>query len=192
MDTRSAIVASFERLVEAATYDEVTVEQVCRASNISRRTFYRYFDGKQAVLASILESDLIKPVHDIHELIDSDNLKSSSTIIYRRALGRVFEKRGFYRKVFTREHPELMAVYIDMVVAVNRESKGLADLSRQEADFAAYVIAVSSTYAMARWLEQDCAMPIDEQTRLCLRWIYGRFREMEAESGRWRLDGDGC
>ena len=185
VDTRSAIVAAFEQLVAASSYEGVTVERICQTANVSRRTFYRHFDDKRAVLEAVLEADLIKPVHDIHELIDSDNLKSSSTIIYGRALRKVCEKRLFYEKVFTTRHPELMDVYIGKVVQINREAKGVSDLPPIEAEFASYVIAAAGTYAMAKWLSEGCATPVEEQTRLCLRWIYGRFRELDEQAGRW-------
>lgn len=190
MDTREAILESFERLVSESSYDSVSVEQVCQEASVSRRTFYRYFEDKQAALRAVLEADLIKPVHDIHELIDSDSLKSSSTIIYGRALRKVYEKRGFYGKVLTRSEPALLNLYIDMVVQVNRGSHGMAAVPEPEAEFASYVVAASSTYAIAKWLDEGCRTPVEEQTRMCLRWIYGRFRELDNEAGRWRTDGD--
>lgn len=185
MDTRGVILDSFERLVSESSYDTVSVERICHAANISRRTFYRYFDDKLSALKAVLEADLIKPVYDIHELIDSDSLKSSSTIIYGRALRKVYEKRAFYNKVFTLSQPDLMNLYIEMVVQINRGSHGLAGVPSEESEFASYVIAASSTYALAKWLDDGCKTSVEEQTRLCIRWIYGRFRELEKQAGRW-------
>lgn len=190
MDTRDAILAAFTALVARSSYGAVSVEQICQEANVSRRTFYRYFEDKQAALRAVLEADLIKPVHDIHDLIDSDSLKSSPTIIYGRALRKVYEKRDFYGKVLTRSEPALLNLYIDMVVPINKDSQGMVDVPAQEAEFASYLIAASSAYALAKWLDEGCRVPVEEQTRMCLRWIYGRFRELDNEAGRWRIDRD--
>lgn len=190
MDTRDAILEAFQALVARSSYGAVSVEQICQEASVSRRTFYRYFEDKLSALKAVLEADLIKPVHDIHDLIDSDSLKSSPTIIYGRALRKVYEKRDFYGKVFTRSEPALLSLYMDMVVRINKDSQGMAEVPEREAEFASYVIAAASTYALAKWLDEGCRVPVEEQTRMCLRWIYGRFRELDNEAGRWRTGRD--
>lgn len=50
-ETRRRIIAEAGLLVDAHGYDNVTVEDVCAAADISRRTFFNYMDSKdEAVL----------------------------------------------------------------------------------------------------------------------------------------------
>lgn len=50
-ETRRRILAETGRLVDAHGYENVTVDEICAASNISRRSFFNYMESKdQAVL----------------------------------------------------------------------------------------------------------------------------------------------
>ena len=35
-------------------YDEITVSEICEAANLPRKSFYRYFDGKEGAMQSLL------------------------------------------------------------------------------------------------------------------------------------------
>lgn len=50
-ETKRRIIDEAVKLVQANGYDSVTVEDICRAAEISRRTFFNYMDSKdEAVL----------------------------------------------------------------------------------------------------------------------------------------------
>jgi AcrR family transcriptional regulator len=49
-NTRGAIEQATMRLFDAQGYDATTVEQIAEAAEVSVRTFYRYFDSKDAVI----------------------------------------------------------------------------------------------------------------------------------------------
>lgn len=50
-ETKRRIIDEAAGLVEAGSFDSVTVEDICRAAGISRRTFFNYMDSKdEAVL----------------------------------------------------------------------------------------------------------------------------------------------
>ena len=48
-------------------YDDISVSEICIAANIPRKTFYRYFDGKEGVKQSLLH----------HTMTDFDSFKLS-------------------------------------------------------------------------------------------------------------------
>jgi AcrR family transcriptional regulator len=49
--TRTALQAAALRLFAERGYDATTVADIARAANVTHRTFYRYFDGKDGLLA---------------------------------------------------------------------------------------------------------------------------------------------
>jgi len=48
--TREALEATAWRLFQRKGYDETTIEDITEAVDVSTRTFFRYFDSKEAVL----------------------------------------------------------------------------------------------------------------------------------------------
>ncbi len=44
----------FLKLMLEKRYDDISVSEICDRANIPRKTFYRYFDGKEGVLQSLI------------------------------------------------------------------------------------------------------------------------------------------
>ena len=63
--TREAIEQAAWQLFEAQGYDATTVEEIAAAAEVSPRTFFRYFDSKEAVMLGDWRGDLAR----IEELI---------------------------------------------------------------------------------------------------------------------------
>ncbi len=55
------------RLMREKHYDDITVSEICIAADVPRKTFYRYFDGKEGVKQALL----------FHTLSDFDCFKLS-------------------------------------------------------------------------------------------------------------------
>ena len=53
---QSLLEQSLLTLMRDTNYNQITVTDICRAASIPRRTFYHYFDSKDAVLYSIIEN----------------------------------------------------------------------------------------------------------------------------------------
>ncbi len=69
--TRQAIYDGFAKALNNVSYDEMKIEDILKASNISRSTFYAHFKSKEEVLSSINEN--------IFDHVFSHSLKEEAT-----------------------------------------------------------------------------------------------------------------
>src|SRR5947209_16008932 len=63
-DARGAILTATERLLADVQLHRLSVAQIIKAANISRATFYFYFDSKFAVVAALIEQ-VIDEIFDV-------------------------------------------------------------------------------------------------------------------------------
>ena len=185
MDTREIILNAFKECVADSSYEQTSIEDICRRANVSRRTFYRYFDSNLNACKAVFEQDIIQPVRDIYSLIDMENTKSSATIVYERGLKKMYEDQAFYSKVFTKRYPQLLELYINLVIDSNRPQFEKDTDNPEELELAIYVNAVANTYGTAKWVEEGYKVPPNVMTQYLLRWIYGRNRELDDKGIRW-------
>lgn len=111
-------------LVEAKGFENVTVEDICEAADISRRTFFNYMDSKdEAVLGSFpfeltdtaLEAIATTPSDNVLDLVFS-NIEVVPDVLSRELLLR--------RRAILRQHPQLAGA------AYERKSETLTRLGR--------------------------------------------------------------
>jgi len=64
--TKLAILQAFNKLAKKKDFDKITVEQICKEAEVSRATFYRYFEDKYDVMNynyRLLIDEYMNPEH---------------------------------------------------------------------------------------------------------------------------------
>ena len=164
-ETRDALESTAWRLFQRKGYDETTVEDITDAVDVSTRTFFRYFDSKEAVLFGDWRSGLGR----VSELIlarppDEPPL----TVLFEASLqllelGRPDEKRLMLRKALS-ERSRKIGDYERNVISPEMESAvagalaqrmGIdADSDPRPALYAAVAVAAWNT-ARKLWMASD-------------------------------------
>jgi len=57
---QNKIANCFYEMLEEYSYEDITITELCKRTNIPRNTFYRYFANKNSILQYLLEDTLIK------------------------------------------------------------------------------------------------------------------------------------
>lgn len=90
---RRALSRGMKTLMSQKAFDRITVSDICRASAVSRRTFYRYFQDKY---------DLLNFVHyDEFSRFFEDKQTAHALEIYPAACRHMYENRMFYVNAFS-------------------------------------------------------------------------------------------
>lgn len=69
---KKSIVAAADELFQAHGFAAVTMEQIAAVADVSKRTLYKYFPAKEAVLAHLLEVELARDLAGLGERIDAN------------------------------------------------------------------------------------------------------------------------
>ena len=117
LERQNRIGKALEEMMMEQDYEDIFVSDLCTRAGISRRSFYRYFSGKDDVLRSLLE-DIIRDCH--------------LQAVFKFCPDRDLEERlvGFFRYWMEKQSPWLE------ILARNRQESLLIDMyvdwTRQE------------------------------------------------------------
>ncbi len=99
-EIRGLIKEAFKHMVIKESFEKVTVSQLCMQANISRKTFYSYFDDKYAVLDEVIYDDTMAYCERVLPLLSSTSAfptgPASSIMLNEQMLLSILNNRDFY------------------------------------------------------------------------------------------------
>lgn len=136
---RTAIFEALVRHLEAGDADEIPMEELAQEAGVSRRTLYRYFPTRSALLAEAAEwirDDVLRlPVEVGEEGITGSFRQAAARVADRPALARALLRTTAGRKL----RGDFRRARVDAIrTALKREVPGL---SRRDLDRAAPVLS---------------------------------------------------
>lgn len=87
--TRQALTRNMFRLLKARRFNDFTIEELCQMSNISRRTFYRYYSDKYELLRDVYLEYFFNRI-EIDDGLDFWD-------IFEKICEQVYSDRGFFK-----------------------------------------------------------------------------------------------
>lgn len=106
--TKRRIEDAATRLVDESSFDEVTIEQICEAAGISRRTFFNYFSAKEGAVIGMTSEKLNAEQREAFLNAESSNILHLLVEVMERHLtssdsdGVIHERR---QRIFS--HPDV-------------------------------------------------------------------------------------
>ncbi|MCB9798001.1 MAG: TetR family transcriptional regulator [Alphaproteobacteria bacterium] len=168
--TRAALAEAAERLILAQGYEPVTARQIAEAAGVSRRTFFRYFEGKEA--AFLHRQEELR--RGFYRWFEGEATPETAHARLRRGLLQLCEAYAaeaplhLARQRVIAAHPALVAA--DLAVDHRWEADFAVMLSHGTAPFTASVQACALMGAiratLRAWYASGCAQDL---TGLALR-----------------------
>lgn len=97
------ILASVERAyrdaVSATPYSSISVKHLCEEAGVTRKAFYKRFDGKSDVLRRVFERDVVQPAVELCRLLSFGRMSRLAPEMERHMLQAVLDDGAFYRDV---------------------------------------------------------------------------------------------
>lgn len=164
LQVRAALVEAALRLFAERGFDGVTVDEIAAAADVSRRTFFRYFATKEAVVFARREEQLER----FRALVAEAPAAEAPFVTARRALLTLANDYVEHRRAIlavaalVRSSPSLVArdlevdrafeaVIVEHVVARSRRSVG----DRRRARILAAAIVGAVRVTIEEWAERD-------------------------------------
>ncbi|WP_080798013.1 TetR/AcrR family transcriptional regulator [Arabiibacter massiliensis] len=159
--TRMVIKRSFIRLLADKPLGKVTVKELCELSEVSRATFYKYYDDPFDLLDKLEEECLDELRGSVRASADA-GFKDAFTQI----LAGIEANGEAYRTLFS-EHGDphfpsriLDALYAQSIPPLGDEA--LAGLPPHEQRWLYYFVAQGCSSILAQWIAGGMAEPVDE------------------------------
>ena len=120
--TKRTIKRTLVELLATMPFEKITVTELCRAADVSRITFYTYYDDKYALADELFRDDMAKAEERYRALQAENNPRKIPTNSYRNLLTCIFsvaEAKGRHlHPLFVDEEPYLHSVCFNHVVRV--------------------------------------------------------------------------
>lgn len=165
--------AAFIQGVEARGYEDVTISDICDEAGISRKTFYTYFEDKQAVLRAIIDDDCIKPNQQLYPLFKGKNPDVSSLLLTQALYEGILTHAEFYKRLVGRTHARIFintfqdAVFDMSMALFGPPPKGEEDRFRYAMRFG----ASSQAGIIVEWIRDNMKIPVAQLAEWTTEWM---------------------
>ncbi|MBN2531434.1 MAG: TetR/AcrR family transcriptional regulator [Spirochaetales bacterium] len=89
-ETRKRIISKAEELFLKYSFSRVTVDEIVRNLGMSKKTLYRYFPNKKAVIQAVIQMNQAELINNI------DNLVQNKDIDYMERLKQIFKVLSYF------------------------------------------------------------------------------------------------
>ena len=178
---KNALAGSLKELLRTRTLERISTEEICRNAKVSRRSFYRHFPDKYALLDWIYYTDFCMDNEHHDDWVIWDYFPSICEHLY--------SDREFYRHAFqtTGQNSFREFCYGRLYPLLHHDFHGAFE-SKKEEEFYLKKTTDAMFDDFVRWLKSEPCMPPDEYADM-IRKSIGRFAAILAETSTRPLAG---
>ena len=115
LKTKRNIKATLIELLDEKPFEDITVSELCRKGEVSRITFYTYYDDKFDLVHELLDDYVEYARVSYRELQNKNNLNKNPLRSYENLLGCILgickDKIEFFKHLNNKENPYLFSAY---------------------------------------------------------------------------------
>ncbi|OCS84901.1 TetR/AcrR family transcriptional regulator [Caryophanon tenue] len=180
-ETALKIMRCFHKLVMEKDFTKLTVAEICEATQVSRKTFYKYFKDKNDVVEQMLIKEIIVPMENLRELYI--NMDLPSAMILEWQYQQIYKDRKFYERVnaFTGQNSfyEFVLKHSSEIISKKLQPLKLSDL---EHEYMTYFYASSHTMLLVKWMKDGMMVPPKLMASYYERWTLPIFQNYDEQS----------
>lgn len=91
---------------------KLNIRNLCSRLNISRKTFYQYYNDKHELIHSIIHDDLIESLSYLSQL--QETKVEDSIFILTTFYSKIYENKDFYSRIYKKENIFIQCYYEEL------------------------------------------------------------------------------
>lgn len=157
----------FRGLLETKHFRSITVKEICAQLGVSRKTFYAYFDSKEAIIDIAFRRDVLQPVLDLARLLTNDELLGLARSVFKHSFQAVYDDGAYYRSLVVPMRGNDFT-FLDIATSAFYDlySKMLERLKQpsttRQAEYVASYFASAHASFLQKWVCDDFPIPTDQ------------------------------
>ena len=184
-ETTDAIRLALMELVVEKPYQSLRIQDICNRAQVSRKTFAKWFDEKDAVLEAQLEEDFANPVRMVNSELPVRNIESATKFMIGKHYQRFYDKRASYTAIAK----SMGAMWLAEKLIGIMEQLNLEIFSElewmEDSDFAAYFFSAGHAMILVWWMREGMKTSPQEMTELTDTWLYAHHHEIDVTKKDW-------
>ena len=158
MKTREFIIEAIKKLLEKHTFENITVQNIIDEAGVSKPTFYRYFQSKYDLAASVFSERISK---NMLMQYDGSNYDEFQNMVFQI----IKENRKYLRRVMKSSGPESFYEFLIKYISESymqhgKERFGVVSFSEEQL-FKIDIVSGSWARCIKKWVDEDCKTPVD-------------------------------
>ena len=183
MTTQQKFMSALIELLEKFPYNAVSVQSICDAAGLSRKTFARYFQSKEDVVIAQIREDFAEPIRTLLSVMSFKDVDNSTQLLYKRSYEAFYEHRSYYLKVidtlgimwFVQQHMNATLALGNIPYTKDKIGEENALGQNLEADFVRHFYSGVGALGLKWWVEHDFCISADELAAMVAKWGYARL-----------------
>lgn len=179
MNALQAFSTTLRTLLNNKPYHRITVQDLCDKANLSRRTFYKYYEDKDAVVRALIREDFVEPSLVMRSIMNLEEMESAGLLLLERTYKAVSDDKVCYRNLLANLGKlKLLEFIIEESGALSRSIYATYDYPEDEMDYVSYIMASVTATTTIRWIESDFNVSCSRMGQLFSTWMNAHWREL--------------
>ena len=167
MDVKQEIKNEAKKIVMENT-DKLTIRELCKRLNISRKTFYKYYQDKYDLIQSIIHEDLFESLTYISQI--PDRKEKDSVVVLNLIYHQIYENREFYRRL-NQDNDLFLDIYFKETYQLNQllfQGNGVDPIERE---YQIYLAAMAGRALIGKWMADDFKLSSRKVAELFYKYV---------------------
>ena len=170
METKQKIIDTYKTLVKENKTADVSVAEICRTLDISRKTFYNYFHDRYTIVETIMFDEIEKP------LLRALNADFKRLDLIRMIFESFLYDKEFYKIAIMEDCQnslyENLVESIKKIASENDKNEDKKKLSLKEREYVDYRFAADLVFLIKKWMMNGMKESPEFMSRV---YVYPKF-----------------